>query len=100
MIVLCRGLHRVFIPEAETAQAAGWEAQGYQRENVTPAVPDLDWSQVKGVSGEIANALLYMGLTSKAALLAYAESGPEALTQIPGIGPRRAEDILAWAKGE
>ncbi len=99
MIVLCKGTHRVFIPEAETDQSAGWEVQGYQREGAALPAADLDWTQIKGVSAEIANALLYLGLTSKAALLAFAETSPEAMTQIPGIGPKRAQDIVAWAKG-
>ncbi len=99
MIILCKGMHRVFIPDGETHQVGTWEAQGFQREDVTPPAPAVDWTQVKGVSAEIANALLYVGLISKAALLAFVETSPDALTQIPGIGPKRAQDIVAWAKG-
>ena len=59
----------------------------------------VDWTQVKGVSTEISNALHYMGLDSKEALLIYCmENGISALTDIPGVGMKRARDIIAWAE--
>jgi len=59
------------------------------------AEPPVDWTNVSGVSDEIAQALLYVGLTSKAALLAH---GAENLTKIPGIGKKRAADLIAYAE--
>lgn len=59
----------------------------------------VDWTKVKGVSTEISNALHYMGLSTKDKLLAYfMENGISALTDIPGIGMKRARDIVAFAQ--
>lgn len=62
------------------------------------ALVDFDWTQIKGVSDELARALNHIGLNSPALLIAFVEGGNE-LTDIPGIGKKRASDILAWAKG-
>lgn len=55
----------------------------------------VDWTAVSGVSDEIANALYYVGLTSKATLMAYGEGE---LTKIPGIGKKRARDLVKFAE--
>ena len=71
-------------------------ADGRATYTSTPEI--VDWTQVKGISDELANALLYMGLTSKAALLEYARDNT--LTDIPGIGAKRAADLLQFAREE
>lgn len=61
----------------------------------------VDWTKCKGVSTEIAAALYYMNLNSKEDLLAYfMENGVSALTDIPGVGMKRAMDIIAFAQEE
>ncbi len=66
-----------------------------------PASTAVDWTQVRGVGPEIANALIYMGLDSKEKLLAYVdENGADSLAEIPSVSKSRAKAILAHAKRE
>jgi len=109
MVVLTNGLGRVFLPDGETGQIESLLSNGYwvwQKEPIAPVIPDpvsneetaaaVDWTQVKGVSDELAAALAFVGLTSKAALLEY---GAENLAKnIPGIGKRRAQDLMEFAR--
>ena len=85
----------VFLPDSMAAALVSAGSATYTNIVANPAT---DWTQVKGISDELANALLYMGLTSKAALLAYARDNT--LTAIPGIGARRAADLLQFAREE
>ena len=98
---------------AQGIALAGWDTAALapyeQREEIAseppaagddaPQVERVDWTQVKGVSSEINNALHYMGLNTKEALLTYfMENGISALTDIPSVGMKRARDIIAWAE--
>lgn len=59
----------------------------------------VDWTQVKGVSVEIAAALHAAGLHTKDDLLtALMQGGIEALTNLAGIGMKRARDLVAFAQ--
>lgn len=107
---------RVFMPDGETGQILEWEAKGYVRWHPTAVSPEIetaseptaqeteptvrvDWTKCKGVSTEIAAALYYMGFNSKDDLLTYfMQNGISALTDIPGIGMKRARDIIAFAQ--
>lgn len=63
-----------------------------------PTVP-TDWTQVKGVSTEIAAALNHLGLTYPEKLRAFTIAGGD-LTAIPGIGKARARAIVDWAEDQ
>jgi len=59
----------------------------------------VDWTAVRGVSTEIADALLYMGLDSRDAFLSFFMAGGiEAVTKIQGVGMKRARNLIAYAQ--
>lgn len=64
-----------------------------------PRLP-TDWTRIKGVSTEIAAALYHLGLNTPAELLAFATMTGGDLTNIPGIGKKRAADIVEWAEDQ
>lgn len=64
-----------------------------------PSMP-TDWTRIKGVSTEIAAALYHLGLNTPAELLAFATMTGGDLTNIPGIGKKRAADIVEWAEDQ
>lgn len=61
-----------------------------------PTLP-TDWTTVKGVSTEIQAALHHLGLNTPGDLLNFVTMGGD-LTAIPGIGKKRAADIVEWAE--
>lgn len=64
-----------------------------------PQSERVDWTKCKGVSTEIANALYYMGLNTKDDLLIFFQSnGISALTDIPGVGMKRAKDLISFSQ--
>ncbi len=80
------------------AGRAAWATQQAEPEPAdTP--PAVDWTEVRGVGPQIAGALEYLGLTSKADLLGYlAEHGMEGLTDIPAVGQKQALALVAYAE--
>ena len=61
--------------------------------------PSVDWTEVRGVSTEIADAMLGMGMDSKDAFLSFFMAGGiEAITKIPAVGMKRARDLIAYAQ--
>ena len=86
------------IPAAYDAFAAAVPAQEAQTAEATPSTP-FDWTAIKGVSTEIAAALKYIGLDSPSALLSFVTMGGD-LQAIPGIGKKRAPDIVEWAEDQ
>lgn len=95
-------------PVVEPAAPEVFSAQTFREEIASePAPPTedepqaerVDWTKCKGVSTEIANALYFMKLHTKDDLLAYfMENGVAALTDIPGVGMKRAKDLIAFAQ--
>jgi hypothetical protein len=64
-----------------------------------PQTERVDWTKCKGVSTEIAAALYYMGLNTKDDLLTFFQSnGISALTDIPGVGMKRAKDLISFSQ--
>ncbi len=57
-----------------------------------------DWTEVKGIGGKSADALYFMGITTKAELLAFvAANGENAINDIPGMSDRRVASLIEWA---
>lgn len=57
------------------------------------------WEDVKGISLEVAKALHETGLHTKEDLLSYYMAhGIQALTSIPGVGMKRARDLIEFAQ--
>ena len=73
-------------------------AQEAQTAEATPSTP-FNWTAIKGVSTEIAAALNYIGLYTPQSLLAFVAMGGD-LQAIPGIGKKRAPDIVKWAEDQ
>jgi len=86
------------IPAAYDAFAAVVPAQEAQTAE-TPDWAATDWTAIKGVSTEIAAALNYIGLYTPQSLLAFVAMGGD-LQAIPGIGKKRAPDIVKWAEDQ
>ena len=64
-----------------------------------PQAELVDWTKCKGVSTEIAAALYYMGLDTKDDLLIFFQAnGISALTDIPGVGMKRAKELISFAQ--
>ena len=58
-----------------------------------------DWTEVKGIGGKLADALYFMGITTKAELLAFvAANGENAINDIPGMSDRKVESLIIWAQ--
>ena len=93
-----RPTDRLPIPAAHDAFAAAVPAQEAQTAE-TPDWAPTDWTAIKGVSTEIAAALNYIGLYTPQSLLAFVTMGGD-LTAIPGIGKKRAPDIVEWAEDQ
>ena len=93
-----RPTDRLPIPAAYDAFAAAVPAQEAQTVEATPSTP-FDWTSIKGVSTEIAAALNYIGLYTPQSLLALVTMGGD-LIAIPGIGKKRAADIVEWAEDQ
>jgi hypothetical protein len=96
-------------PVVEPAVPAVFSVDEYREEIASePTVQELperepvkqvDWTKCKGVSTEIAADLYYMNLNTKDDLLIYFQAnGISALTDIPGVGMKRARDIIAFAQ--
>ena len=77
----------------EVAPVTAQETQGEEIEPEPTITPATDWTQVSGVSDEIADALIYAGIVNPAALLAWGD-----ITRIPGIGKARAAALTTWAE--
>ncbi len=58
-----------------------------------------DWTEVKGIGGKLADALYFMGITTKAGLLAFvAANGENVINDIPGMSDRKVESLIIWAQ--
>ena len=58
-----------------------------------------DWTEVKSIGGKLADALYFMGITTKAGLLAFvAANGESAINDIPGMSDRKVESLIIWAQ--
>ena len=61
--------------------------------------PRADWTEVKGVSSEVANTLYAVNLKRKEDLLFYfASGGIQALTELRGVGMKTAQALVAYAQ--
>ena len=57
-----------------------------------------DWTEVKGIGGKLADALYFMGITTKAGLLEYIKAnGENAINDIPGMSDRKVASLIEWA---
>jgi predicted flap endonuclease-1-like 5' DNA nuclease len=60
-----------------------------------------DWTEVKGIGPKLADALYFMGITTKAELLRFvAANGESAINDIPGMSDRKVESLISWAQAE
>ena len=58
-----------------------------------------DWTEVKGIGGKVADALYFMGITTKAELLAFvAAKGEKAINDSPGMSDRKVASLIEWAR--
>ena len=57
-----------------------------------------DWTKVRGIGDMKRDALYFMGIFTKADLLAYvAANGENAINDIPGMSDRKVASLIEWA---
>ena len=58
-----------------------------------------DWTKVRGIGDMKRDALYFMGINTKADLLAFvAANGENAINDIPGMSDRKVESLIIWAQ--
>ncbi len=58
-----------------------------------------DWTKVRGIGDMKRDALYFMGINTKADLLAFvAANGESAINDIPGMSDRKVESLIIWAQ--
>jgi len=58
-----------------------------------------DWTKVRGIGDMKRDALYFMGISTKAELLAFvAANGENAINDIPGMSDRKVESLIIWAQ--
>ena len=57
-----------------------------------------DWTKVRGIGDMKRDALYFMGINTKADLLAFvAANGENAINDIPGMSDRKVASLIEWA---